>query len=526
MIPAEARAAAQKHFDAEYYCKIYPDIPAAGVDPFQHYLDAGWREGRNPSSTFDTAYYIKFNPDVRASGQCPLVHYALHGQAEGRASAPLPDARRAAINAAVPPRERAKHWIRQGPIDPQRGLGLEYLLSGAKGVVVSVGHDDYKSIFGGIQNCIGDEAEEFASSRFLYVHLCPVQPLPMMAAPCDAGRFFVNVRANGELLGVASLEDLGEEIAHAARTKSRYLIIHHLLGHSPEAIVEFSAMIQPRETIYWIHDFFSLCPQFTLLRNDVTFCGAPPPGSAACRVCVYGAERRGHLSRIERLFAHLSPTVLAPSKSALDLFLERGRFLYSRAQVLPHGRFVFERETSVEHPKPSRVGQSRPYRIAFLGAAAFHKGWWTFVSLAERFGAASGFEFYHLGAQEDPQARNIRFVKVNVSPENRQAMADAVSLYEIDFAVNWSLCSETFCFTVHEAVAGGALVLANANAGNVWPAIASLTENWGRAFEDEQALFDWFATGGPSSATRPRRTASFRLSPATAAYLLPRVSHG
>ena len=37
-------------FDAAWYLQRYPDIAAAGVDPFEHYLLWGWREGRNPSA--------------------------------------------------------------------------------------------------------------------------------------------------------------------------------------------------------------------------------------------------------------------------------------------------------------------------------------------------------------------------------------------------------------------------------------------------------------------------------------------
>ena len=37
-------------FDAAWYLQRYPDIAEAGVDPFEHYLLWGWREGRNPSA--------------------------------------------------------------------------------------------------------------------------------------------------------------------------------------------------------------------------------------------------------------------------------------------------------------------------------------------------------------------------------------------------------------------------------------------------------------------------------------------
>ncbi|GAB4170998.1 MAG: hypothetical protein Tsb006_8120 [Rickettsiaceae bacterium] len=50
---------AHYYFDKNYYLENYPDIKAANVDPFDHYVKYGWKEGRNPSESFDTNFYIK-----------------------------------------------------------------------------------------------------------------------------------------------------------------------------------------------------------------------------------------------------------------------------------------------------------------------------------------------------------------------------------------------------------------------------------------------------------------------------------
>jgi GT2 family glycosyltransferase/glycosyltransferase involved in cell wall biosynthesis len=44
-------------FDKDYYLSSYPDVAVAGIDPFSHYMQYGWREGRNPSASFCTLYY-------------------------------------------------------------------------------------------------------------------------------------------------------------------------------------------------------------------------------------------------------------------------------------------------------------------------------------------------------------------------------------------------------------------------------------------------------------------------------------
>ena len=41
-------------FDPVYYLAQNPDIAAAGADPYGHYMNQGWKEGRNPSALFNT----------------------------------------------------------------------------------------------------------------------------------------------------------------------------------------------------------------------------------------------------------------------------------------------------------------------------------------------------------------------------------------------------------------------------------------------------------------------------------------
>src|ERR1700719_2316657 len=86
--PASVRLLAAA-FDAEFYGTNYPDVqPRHRL--LDHYLEVGWREGRNPSTAFDTRYYLEANPDVRAFGICPLLHYVQYGAVEGRLPSPPP----------------------------------------------------------------------------------------------------------------------------------------------------------------------------------------------------------------------------------------------------------------------------------------------------------------------------------------------------------------------------------------------------------------------------------------------------
>jgi hypothetical protein len=63
-------------FDVDFYLDTYPDIREAHVDPFQHYLNDGFREERDPSRDFHTRYYVRRY--LNGSTESPLLHYLAH----------------------------------------------------------------------------------------------------------------------------------------------------------------------------------------------------------------------------------------------------------------------------------------------------------------------------------------------------------------------------------------------------------------------------------------------------------------
>lgn len=95
-------------FDAGWYLQRYPDVAASGMDALEHYTTAGRDEGRLPlpppataiasavvapatvpaeDAEFDPAFYLMQYPDIAAAGLDPYQHFLSHGQAEGRQGA-------------------------------------------------------------------------------------------------------------------------------------------------------------------------------------------------------------------------------------------------------------------------------------------------------------------------------------------------------------------------------------------------------------------------------------------------------
>lgn len=77
------------YFDSEWYCCNNKDVTESSINPLEHYLNFGWKEGRLPSVEFNSDDYLNRYTDVKESGICPLIHFLKYGKKEGRYCIPL-----------------------------------------------------------------------------------------------------------------------------------------------------------------------------------------------------------------------------------------------------------------------------------------------------------------------------------------------------------------------------------------------------------------------------------------------------
>ncbi|WP_442755016.1 rhamnan synthesis F family protein [Methylocystis sp. JAN1] len=70
-------------FDPGFYRQVYPDVRASDLDPLEHFMFHGAREGRKPHFLFDVGWYLRqavADEDAHAN---PLLHYLETGAARG-----------------------------------------------------------------------------------------------------------------------------------------------------------------------------------------------------------------------------------------------------------------------------------------------------------------------------------------------------------------------------------------------------------------------------------------------------------
>jgi hypothetical protein len=507
-------------FDAAFYLANNQDVVDSGIDPFEHFMTWGWREGRDPNRRFSIASYLDVNPDIAAAGVNPFAHYVVTGQGEGRAlkldlgfqyeilkSANTLEARVQALRAAFPDGEPSSID------DLTRTLKR---VGASTRLHISISHDDFTANLGGVQLCLTREAKALRAAGSVHIHLYPAAP--GLVIDFERERPLIGVLVNGKSAGLHSAETLVKVLGPFAAGKAFTFAVHSFIGHNIAGVTAILTTMGAREGYFWVHDFSSVCAHYALLRNDVAFCGAPPIDSPACEVCLYARRRRIHLAEHGRFFQTFAMTVLAPSEAALELWLRSFPVKPAAAKVHPHAVLRKRRAPAAAEHAPG------PLRVAFLGMPAEHKGWPVYAKLVERFADDPRYEFHHLGKIRD-KAVEARFTAIAPTPDIAEPMAAAVEALEIDVAIIWSLCPETFCFTAYEAVAGGAAVVTNPDAGNV-PRFTVET-GVGKVAKDDHALGELFESGEVltlARAIRGERLYSLAYSRMSADFILEKVA--
>jgi len=486
--------AIRQDFDETFYLSIEPDLKASHLDPIEHFATEGWKQGLDPNSQFSVTYYLETNPDVVSAGINPFWHYVIAGKAEGRLPARPGGYRTEKLLRTIGFEDTVSQWRCKG--EPEFLLKSEDLVASIlpegstppDTLLISIVHDDYTVVAGGVQFCIQNEEYLTTAQGNAYLCLSPYQPLPRLAHDAEQPDVLVSAILNGRALGSATMSvviDAARKITSSI--KDVQVVVHHLLGHSPEQVADLIHATGSDACMLWLHDFFTLCPSHTLQRNGISFCGAPPLQSNSCGLCLYGDERRRHLARMHALFESVDINVLAPSQFAADFWQAHTDLTPATLQICPHMTIGWTKGRTKSREKRDEI------TVAFVGYPAPHKGWPQFERLvSEHRHSGSGYRFMYFGTSEIGLA-GVETVRVHVTGTDPDAMVNALAEHGVDLVLHWASWPETFSLATHEAMAAGAWVLTNPVSGNVARAVNEL--GMGVVLDDEADLEALFRDG-------------------------------
>lgn len=333
--------------------------------------------------------------------------------------------------------------------------------------VLALSQDDYLHVVGGVQLKMADQQHDMNEKGLRYLHISPFLVRPTLDFSHQPGVMRLNL--DGHFLGFADDDTLLGVLSSLVEEDTLNSIqLHHLMGWKPDYVPRMLSVAGDVPIYFWLHDFFSICPNYPLLRNDREYCHAPDPVSNACQLCTYGTIRPLHYQAFNDLFQRFQIQAVAPSEFALELWRQKFPTFSGVGQVMPNAHLEWGERLQ-------ETNSDQALKIAFVGYPVFHKGWQTWLNLTEKFGKDPRYRFYHFSSDWQPSS-NFEKVSVEVTNSNRTAMTDALREKKIDIAFLWSICPETFSFTLYESLAAGCYVITNPASGNIQDVIKKDTQ--------------------------------------------------
>ena len=167
-------------------------------------------------------------------------------------------------------------------------------LLGKRRLHLSVSHDDFTANIGGLQFCLSREAESFRRIGADHIHLFPARPF--LVTNAEESDPAVGVLINGSPAGYFAASSIASALTKSDSADAspiwieRSFAIHSCLGHNTEALADILRALKLKRGFFWVHDFASVCAGYSLMRNDVAFCGAPPPRARHARCAFTAAD--------------------------------------------------------------------------------------------------------------------------------------------------------------------------------------------------------------------------------------------
>lgn len=457
-------------YDANYYSENNPDVRNAGLDPALHFLLFGGVEGRNPSDKFNCRWYLTEYEDVRRAGINPLLHYLIFGQKELR---------------RITPGDSDDTIVE---VQPEIVLSAEELTSILKNMLrskykLSISHDDYLESTGGTQIFIADEQTFVNHDDESYLHVYPYTPKKYLSR--EDTTIYVGINLDGKHLGETDNLNLIRALKSISSHKLISVNIHHTKGFTLPFLRQLFDL-SVCEKFFWLHDYFSLCPSYNLLRNDREFCGAPDITSNACEICKFHNNRLDQQNSFNELFELFDIKVVAPSVFTYELWKRKFPKKDISGMVKPLTILNWQQT------QPGNV-YSGKLKVGFIGYPFKFKGWSEWIQLIGNLEGNKDLEFFHFSNTNFYEGR-YRIVPTKVHKDNRNAMVENLRQNGIDVAVLWSLVPETFSFVLHEALAAGCYILTNPKSGNIQDYILHNPDR-GMVLPDLDSLIEIFRSG-------------------------------
>ena len=356
--------------------------------------------------------------------------------------------------------------------------------------VLSVSPANYLVALGGTEKVLHEEQVELKKRNISYIQVYPYD----LYDKCVEKKHFdqlVGVNVDSVPVGNFTIVQIGLilQLLNLSQTTNAVAIhIHHLKGLSILGVKCLINTVQAHKLRFFLHDYYTICPQFNLLKDDKVYCGGPPVDSKDCRECKWGEKRSSHFSMVKTVLNSVKTDFVIPSRIAATIWSRSFPEHVNNIQVVPHQIFRKINENRTICLKRLNDSDYRP-KIAYVGYESVNKGWETWRDITSKRSIKTQYELFHLGASS-MRMPGVNNIPVSFLDEGPDAMVKALRKHQIDIAFLWSICPETYSFTLHEAFAANCFVVTNSLSGNIAAQIKGSSR--GIVFRDEAEMLQFF----------------------------------
>ena len=330
--------------------------------------------------------------------------------------------------------------------------------------VLSISYGDYLAEKGGVNKVIFAHQHMMNESGIDYYYIYPVAGL------ANDQTHLWHLVINGQRIKEPFTSDTLWESFKENSINISNIFIHHIIRIGINALTEIIERIHTDHVFFYIHDFYTLCQNYTLLRDGKNYCNVHGKNEKDCKTCKFFDDNQYHIEEIKEFFkCHENVIAVAPSDAALNIWLAAYPFMKERAICIYHQKFLGSNEFNKEKIS------DRVINIAYVGTCTYAKGWDDYCYVVSQLyeNCKGIYRFWAFGngiiwklKHPHIHLKGVQLVQVNAT--NRlDAMVNKLREKKIDVVFLGSVWPETYAYTYYEALASNAFVIANINSGNI-----------------------------------------------------------
>lgn len=331
-----------------------------------------------------------------------------------------------------------------------------------KKFILTISYDNYSEGLGGTDKFILEQQELCNTNEITILHLFPVNEIWRF----DIRKYRAwGLSLDGVFSQLMSTEDIVRHIANVIEYGYVFqgIFVHHLNNINLE---ELSLLCESTDAhiFFYLHDYMTICPRKGLLKNSADFCGAGFPEDAKCLGCEGNSADNSFRTReINTFLTKFADRTLfvSPSEVAKQVWTNTYSQYQNKLLVIPHqvyeGEYLGNRQ---------QIADEEPLKIAFVGYQAPVKGWGFWKdAIYKAHQQGCNYLYFQYGRCEE-HLEIVREVQIDFT-QDKVAMIDKLREQNIDVAILWSQCPETYSFTFYEAFAANCFILTTNVSGNI-----------------------------------------------------------